>query len=351
MFTTRHHKIADKLRKQAVWCARLSSNLYAFLLEHAAADVESSGPCWEVLRGHDSDPDGSALALRFMGAVHRIVLTGMAPDLSRYYPSMNGEPDQARCWPAFRATVEQHRDLLCELVNRPVQTNEVGRCAALVGGFLLVSRASNLPLRLLEIGASAGLNLRWDHYYYEASGESWGDESSKVQLTGAFVEGHPPFRTTARVIERRGCDLNPLNPETKEGELTLLSFVWADQTSRFAALRGALEVARKVPAILEEADASRWLEEQLQYATPDASTVVFHSIMWQYMSEEERGRIVEILTRAGRLATSSSPLAWLRMEPGADMAEVLLTTWPGGRERLIATAGFHGRDVRWLAEI
>lgn len=346
--TSQKSIIAARLRKQADWCKRLGSELYTFLLEQSAADVEAGGACWAVLRGRESDLRDSALALRFMGAVHRLVLTGAAPELARYYPSTNGVPDNDKCWHAFRATVEREHDALRELVNRPVQTNEVGRCAALVGGFLLVSQSSGLPLRLLEIGASAGLNLRWDHYYYEADGQSWGDKSSPVYLTDTFAVGHPPFSTPVRVVERRGCDLNPLDPETREGELTLLSFVWADQTTRLATLRGAIEVARKVAATVDAADAPQWLEAQLQSAAHNAATVVFHSIMWQYMSEAARGRVAGTLERTGALATSNAPLAWLRMESGDEQAEVRLTTWPGGDERLIATAGYHGRDVRWL---
>ena len=346
--TTPREVVAARLRRQASWCARLGSELYAFLLEKAAADVEAGGPCWDVLRGHETDPHGSAPALRFMGAAHRLVLSGAAPELARCYPSVGGEPSRAECWHAFRTNVERHRDLLRELVKRPVQTNEVGRCAALVGGFLLVARERNLPLRLLEIGASAGLNLRWDCYYYEAFGEKWGEDSSPVRLTDSFVAGRPPFDASVRVVERRGCDLNPLDPSAEEGELTLLSFVWADQTARLAALRGAIEVARRVPAAVDAAAAPRWLEARLRELQAGTATVVFHSIMWQYMSEAERGLVVELIERAGRAAHASSPLAWLRMEPGADQAEVRLTTWPGGEERLVATAGFHGRGVRWL---
>jgi hypothetical protein len=346
--TTPKAAIAAKLRKQAGWCLRLGSPLYADLLEQSAADVLAGGACWEALRGHETDPNGSALSLRFMGAVHRIVLTGRAPELARYYPSTNGRVDNAGCWPTFRATVERHQDALRELVNRPVQTNEVGRAAALVGGFLLVSQESQLPLRLLEIGASAGLNLRWDHYYYEAEGASFGDKSSPVHLTDVFTGGHPPLSTQARVSERRGCDLNPLDLETEEGELTLLSYVWADQTARLKMLRGAIEVARKIAATVDPADAPQWLEAQLTNVVRGAATVVFHSIMWQYMNDDGRRRVVETLERAGALATSNSPLAWLRMEPGDDEAEVRLKIWPNGQERLIATAGFHGRDVRWL---
>jgi hypothetical protein len=36
------------------------------------------------------------------------------------------------------------------------------------------------------------------------------------------------------------------------------------------------------------------------------------------------------------------------MEPGADQADVTLTTWPDFEERVIAYAGYHGRPVRWV---
>jgi hypothetical protein len=342
--------VAARLRKQARWCARLDSALYAFLLERAAADVESGGACWDVLRGHETDPHGSAPALRFMGAVHRLVLAGEETELARFYPSAaGGQPDGEECWRASHACVERHRELLRELVERPVQTNEVGRSAALVGGFLLVAREFGLPLRLLEVGASAGLNLRWDYYYYEACGEGWGDASSPVRLTDNFAAGRPPFDADARVVERRGCDPNPLNPLTEEGKLTLLSYVWADQTARLATLRGAIEVARKLPAAVDSDGAAHWLEGRLGEPRVGAATVVFHSIVWQYIGDEERGRVTELIERAGRESSARAPLAWLRMEPGADEAEVRLTVWPRGGERLLATVGFHGRDVRWLA--
>ena len=110
--------IAACLRKQAEWCGLLGSSLYAFLLEQAAADVEICGPCWDVLRGQDPDHRGSALALRFMGAVHRVVLAGMAPELARHYPSMDGTPELTECWLAFCATVARHVELLREWICR-----------------------------------------------------------------------------------------------------------------------------------------------------------------------------------------------------------------------------------------
>src|SRR6185436_3701388 len=114
-------------------------------------------------------------------------------------------------WPALRAALAAHAPELRALVDRPVQTNEVGRSAVLLGGFLLLARAHGLPLRLLEIGASAGLNLRWDHYRYEGAGVAWGDAASPVRLTDVF-EVPPPLAVTAEVNTRAGCDASPVDP-------------------------------------------------------------------------------------------------------------------------------------------
>jgi hypothetical protein len=80
------------LRFQSEQCAVSGSPLYGNLLDHAAVDVEEQGPCLAVLRGHERDPAGTALALRFMGGVHRMVLEGNAPDLAAHYPSAGGSP-------------------------------------------------------------------------------------------------------------------------------------------------------------------------------------------------------------------------------------------------------------------
>src|SRR5262245_35561629 len=196
--------VARQLVEQAGWCARLGSPLSAAVLERAAADVEAGGPAWGVLAGHAADSPETLLPLRFLGALHRLVLRGAAPALARYYPSVGGRDDVAGIWPDLRDTLAEHREALRGQADRPVQTNETGRSAALLGGFLRVARATGLPLRLLELGASAGLNLRWDHYRYEAGDDGWGDPASPVRLAGAFAGPHPRFDTACPVVERRG---------------------------------------------------------------------------------------------------------------------------------------------------
>jgi hypothetical protein len=76
--------------------------------------------------------------------------------------------------------------------------------------------------------------------------------------------------------------------------------------------------------------------------------VLVHSIVLQYLSPARRRDLREAVADAGRRATASAPVAWLRMEPATDdAAEVRLTLWPGGEDRLLGTAGYHGPPVRW----
>jgi hypothetical protein len=111
----------------------------------------------------------------------------------------------------------------------------------------------------------------------------------------------------------------------------------------------AVDIAARVPARITAANAPDWLAAELQSTSDGIATVVFHSIVWPYLGDENRQRVTRTLDQAGRRASSRAPLAWLRMEPAGDLAEVRLTTWPGGDELLIARSGYHGIPVQWLA--
>jgi hypothetical protein len=348
--------LAARMREQAAACEVMGSPLYARLLEATAADLEADGPSREVLPGKLLDTP-----LRFMAAMHRLVLTGRAPELARHFPSAGGGAGAGAGgdtiggdpWPAFRQALAEHGDEIRSLLDLPCQTNEVGRSVALLGGFLLVARETGLPLALAEIGASAGLNLRWDRYRYKTVGSSWGDPHSPVVFPDAFADSHPRFDVQVKVRERRGCDLAPLDPSSPEDRLTLLSSVWADQLDRIRRLDGALAVAAKIPAVVDRTEATEWLARRLSDTRPGNATVVFHSIVEVYLAPEHRARIRELLEDAGARATRTAPLAWLRFEHAWDSplgleCEVTLTRWPGGARRVLATALPHGPPVRWV---
>ena len=79
------------------------------------------------------------------------------------------------------------------------------------------------------------------------------------------------------------------------------------------------------------------------------ATVVFHSIFWQYRSPERQGHVAARLRAAGEEATLDAPLAWVRLEPAADMSDAELRGGlPGRQDRLVAAPGFRLGPVRWL---
>jgi hypothetical protein len=342
--------IADNFRAQAHYCRLLGSPLYGHLMEEMATDLEAGGPALAVMAGHEQEPWAGMWQLRLMNAVHRIVLSGGAPELARHYPSAGGVADPEGAWPALRSLLaEQPEAVRSEMESAPVQTNEVGRCMALAGAFCTVSARTGLPLSVLEVGASAGFNLRFDRYRYEALGIGLGPPDSPLRFADFVSEGRPPLDAGLTVAERAGCDASPLDPSRERDRLLLQSFVWPDQVERFEALRGALDVAAREPLTVERADAAEWAERALAQQRPGTATVLFHSLVLMYLEDATRERMVAAIEAAGARATPEAPFAWLRMELGGDEAEVTLTSWPGGRAEVMARAGYHGRPVRWLA--
>jgi hypothetical protein len=361
--------VIEAFRLQSDWCAKFNSPLYAELTARIADESAAPGPIAAALDGWAGNPIPDALVMRFMGAVHRLVLDGHAPALADHYPSVGGTPRWPAVWVAFRNCVDTHRAAVRAALDRHVQTNEVSRSAGLLGGFLTVAGAG-LPLRLLEIGSSAGLNLGWDRYRYDLrigetggapSGSAsppavrpetaplWGDPRSPLSIRAGWEGSTAILRTSARVVSRAGCDLTPIDVTLAEHVRTLESFVWADQVERLAQLRAAIALARTDPPRLTRRAAAEWLADELAEPREGVATVVFHSIMWWYLSEDERARVTALLEAAGARATARAPLAWLRMEMmTSPEPDVQLTRWPGGETRSLARADAHGRWVRWL---
>src|SRR5436190_10640063 len=126
--------LVSLFRGQAGWCQRLGSPIYSHLLQKAADDLAAGGPVWRVVAPYADRPFNFTHHLRLMGATHRLALAGDAPELAAHYPSTGGDGDAEAAWKAFIALVDEGEITL----ERAVQTNEVGRTAALLGGFLTV---------------------------------------------------------------------------------------------------------------------------------------------------------------------------------------------------------------------
>ena len=336
-------------RLQAGACRLFGSPLYAELLEASLEDLHADGPLARLIESFEGDPLRGFVALRVLGAVHERVLTGHAPALARFYPTANGRPEWPAVWNAFRDVVgEQREALLPRLASFP-QTNEVRRCAGLLGGFLQVARASGLPLRLREIGASAGLNLGWDRYHYTLGPHRWGDPRSPVRIDAQWHGAAAGFEQRPAIESRAGCDLAPVRVEDPTQARRLEAYIWADQPERLTQLRAAIALAREDPPRIARESARAWLERELEEPADGVATVVFHSAVWGYLGEQEQSDVREQLATAGARARARAPFAWLSHEDegGYGRITVRLRLWPGGESLALAEGHPHGRVVRW----
>ena len=331
-------------------CRRLGSPFTQRLLTLARNRLAPDGAVARRVLDCPGDPAADALPLRVAGGLHALVLQGAAGRLAALYPPHPPAADDDDLWQAVLAAFDEHEAFLTGFLDSPPQTNEVARSAALLGGFLTVARETGRPLAILEIGASAGLNLHWDRYRYRLGAAAWGDAASGVAIEPDW-QGAPAPLHPATVTERAGCDLRPADPGDAGDRLRLTAYVWADQTARLERLRAALALAAASTVRVEQADAADWIERRLANRPEGAATVVFHSVMWQYMPAGTQARIRDCIEATGRAAAPSEPLAWLSMEraPGLVGAEVRLRLWPGGRDARLGEADYHGRWVRWEA--
>jgi len=343
------HPLSDQFRTQSRHCLP-GSPLSASLLAAAADDLDANGPTAAVMQPYERDRARTVPPLRLLGGLHRMVLERQAPELALHYPSVGGTAPVREVWPAARRLLETQPERLSALAGRPVQTNEVGRCAALIGVLHVLTERYGLPIRLFEFGASAGLNLNVDRYAYAVDNRVLGAADSPLRLQAPW-RGYPEadLARPVEIVERAGCDSTPVDATTTEGRLTLASYVWADWVERLERLRTALAVAADHPVTVAASTAAPWLAHRLGWPRTGSLTVVWHSVVWPYVDVAERTELERILQAAADRATPTAPLALAGMEYVDDSRfEVRLRTWPERRHDLLATTAGHGMPTTWL---
>jgi hypothetical protein len=341
---------------QVAGCEAFGSPFSARALRIMQDDIRAGGPFASLVapwKGQEASVlVAGVMPLRLLGGLHYLALSGRAPRLAAEFPTARPDTDEAALRREIIRAGADHAAILAGFTQSPPQTNEVRRSICLLGGFLTVARETGLPLRCLEIGASAGLNLNWDRFFYDLGPQgAWGDPSSPLRIDAEWTGAPPPFDVAAKVAERAGCDQSPIDVSDPDQALRLQAYVWADQAERLARVRAAIDIARRFPPAVEAADAGDWVA-RMAPPKPGVATVIYHSVVWFYLSAETREAVRSAILRAGEAASADAPLAWLRMEAQsldpAAMMGLRLTAWPGGQERVIAEVHPHGAKVSWL---
>lgn len=316
---------------------------------------------------------GFRTPLILLAAVHHLLLSGLDHPLARYYPSLAGDaarPIDGELYPTFAELVRTHRAPVEQLVvSRTTQTNEARRTVVLVPPLGMVARQAATPLALLEVGASAGLNLLPDRFGFIIGSAHVGDLRSEVRIDCA-VEGElaPPVPATMPEIAwRAGLDLNPLDVRDPDTAAWLRALIWPEHLDRMAILDAALQIAREDPPRLVRGDLIDDLAEVAGNAPRSAALVITDTWVLAYVAPDRRlafvdelralaaslGRPTWLAACEGQAVTASLEVGLVRAPADGSGGFSVLTLHrfdPGGASQhtLLAECHAHGRWIRWL---
>lgn len=337
-------------------------------LYHRLATAIADDPATARLLLHA--PPEQRLPVLLYACVHWILLREPGHELSRSYPNLAAThpagPATGDPYPEFRRFCADHADQVAELLStRTTQTNEIGRCALFIPVLAGIA-AERGPLALLDVGASAGLNLLLDRYHYR-----YDDAEGRVHT----VHGAPaPFEVELRcgvrgpvplpdavppIADRIGLDRSPIDVAVSEEADWLRACVWPDQADRFERLGAALAIAAADPPRIVPGDAVGDLVGAVERLEPDAHLVVIDSWALNYLDGASRVRFVEALDELGASrdltwCAVESPdltaeLPWPRRVAAPHLTHVLRAEWRRGVRRVehLATAHPHGYWLHW----
>jgi hypothetical protein len=342
--------ILAQFADQASACDSLGSPFTAKLCRLLAERLDTGNAFGRRILEWPGDPYADNVALRAAGALHALARSGWEPDLAAVYPP--AEVSDHTLWVAIVGSLSRHSNFLAERLSSAPQTNEVARSALILGAMLRIAEATRLPLEIYEIGASAGLNLEFDRYRYDlGEGRRWGLVEAPLTIECPWSGNLPPLDAPLRIVGRHGCDLRPIDATNAGDRERLLSYIWADQTKRFARIETALAMAGAQGPRVEKAEAEAWLRRELGKSQPNGVVrVVFHTIVWQYLPGPTRSGIEALFAQVQADASVRRPFARVSIEADASSARgarMELTLSPGGETITLGRGDFHGRWAEW----
>jgi len=173
--------------------------------------------------------------------------------LGDYYVSIAGpdaRPVDAGTGPAFAQFCEAYRKPIASILRtRLVQTNQVQRALVLRLGLALVRRVTTAPVCVVEVGCSAGLNLRADRYAYSVGTATFGDLASPVRIAVDIPAADllPDLTDLPAIADAVGVDLEPPDPADDNDRAWLRALVWPENTHQAAQLTAALDLVAADP--------------------------------------------------------------------------------------------------------
>jgi len=326
---------------------RSQSPFYASLTRHIAEDPE-------IVALLTAAPEEQQLPALLLAAVHSMLLADPGLELAQWYPTTTSQPLGSDPFPAFaRLCADRSDEIRGIIASHSVQTNEVGRSALLLPA-VTAGTVEGVPVSLVDIGTSAGLNLSLDRYEYRYDPGGHIGSPAPVRIE-CSTRGTVPVSTTIPVIARRvGADRHPIDVTEPDAARWLMACVWPDQAARFERLRAALAIAHESPPEIVAGDAVDLLPGLVRSAAEHGHPVVTNSWVLNYLTPAAQRSYVAALHDLGR----QLDLTWAYAESpglcpnipfpidlrGEHITTVMVTTWRGGTPvtQFLGTAHPHG---------
>jgi len=281
-------------------------------------------------------------------SVQRLLFDARDDPFASYYPNLaaNASSWRESFRPFKKFCLANEEALTRSLRSRRVQTNEVNRCCFLYPLFSWAQEKwGGRPLALIELGASAGLNLALDQYRYEVPEVGrFGHEGSTVTLRSGF-HGFDKNRYKLRPLDiekRIGIDLAPLDLGCEEDKTWLEALVWPEQSERRENLKRAIPIARSSGVKVLKGDAAELLAQATAEVGLGTTLVVFHTCVANQMSGARKKALAEALESVSK----RRDLFYLHN----NIRDGICLDWSKGarwKRSVAGKADTHGRWVDW----
>jgi hypothetical protein len=241
--------LAEEFRQLGSW---MFSPLYG-----ALGPVVAEDPAMLEVVSHRRP--GQVPVSAFFAAVHYLLLSGVEHELREFYPSVfgNGARTPAAAGPALRDFFRRHQAEIDHVVStRLVQKHVVKRSALLRLGMWAIGLEVTAPVHLVEVGASAGVHLRFDRYRYDIGGAFFGDPTSPVFIQTEWRADAPvpDLDVLPRLASVTGIDLHPIDALRASERQWLRALVWPEELAEGVMLDTALSTVAHDPPRMVEGD-------------------------------------------------------------------------------------------------
>lgn len=329
-----HAKLTQMCRDQERFSqgyAPLYGRIFQILAEWLESPQATQNPVvnWLLEVGNQRQP--LVVTNVLVAGLHREVLANapLAAPLAPFYPSVGGNPDQSGLAEALYETILANRDRLTPFLQTAnVQTNETGRGLVWL---LPLLRTGWETAHLVDLGASAGLNLLADRRHYWLTSDSSAEGLAiglgkspqfTVRTKGDLARFQGKLGKMPALLTRTGGDLYPFYLHTEQDQLTLSSYVWADHTARLARLQEGITALREhrghfrlLPLDLPE-ETVPFLAENVP--ADDHPVLIYNTYMTAYLSDKGESLRKRI---GGWASQQSRPVLWVQWEPPAKGVE------------------------------